>query len=93
MRKIKEFEVTEGNDNFASLYGVLYSADLKTLVSYPAYKEGKTFKIPNGVTTILNGAFCNNKNIKELFIADTVTNIEDYAFQALLTYIPKNFLH
>lgn len=80
MRKIKEFEVAEGNKNFASLYGVLYSADLKTLVSYPAYKEGKTFKIPTGVTTILNGAFCNNKYIKELFIADTVKNIEDYAF-------------
>ena len=91
MRKIKEFEVTEGNDNFASLYGVLYSADLKTLVSYPAYKEGKTFKIPNGVTTILNGAFCNNKNIKELFIADTVTNIEDYAFSSTVNVYTEEF--
>jgi len=91
MWKIKAFEVAEGNKNFASLYGVLYSADLKTLVSYPSYKEGKTFKIPNGVTTILNGAFCNNKYIKELFIADTVTTIEDYAFSSTVNVYTEEF--
>ncbi len=91
MKKIKAFEVEEGNKSFASLNGVLYSADYKTLVSYPSYKEEKSFRIPNGVTTILNGAFCNNKNIKELFIADTVKNIEDYAFSSTANIYTEEF--
>ncbi len=43
--------VAEDNLNYASIDGVLYSKDKKTLIMYPKGKTG-SFTIPNGVTSI-----------------------------------------
>ncbi len=58
--------------------GVLYSKDKKTLLSVPAGKD--SIKIPDTVTAIGAGAFCNS-SIRELDIPDTVAVLEKGCFQ------------
>lgn len=70
-----EFRVDEGSEYFATIDGVLYSKDLKTLISYPPMREGEDFVIPEGVERISDYAFCNTKKLKNLTIPASVTAI------------------
>ena len=49
--RLTSINVAEDNLNYASIDGVLYSKDKKTLIMYPKGKTG-SFTIPNGVTSI-----------------------------------------
>lgn len=51
-----QFNVSGDNKSFCAIDGVLFSRNQKTLVAYPGGK-GKTYRIPDGVTTIADGAF------------------------------------
>ena len=80
---LTEFIVEEGNPNYASDNGVLYSADKKTLLLYPAGKTDPTYIIPDefGVTKIAQSAFATSK-ISSITIPSTVESIDPYAFNA-----------
>ena len=58
-----EMEVSPDNSAFSSTEGVLFTADTKTLVCYPVYKEGDAYTIPDGVETLGDKAFSLNGNI------------------------------
>ena len=49
--------VDSGNLNYTAQDGVLYTKDMKTLVSYPRGKTGATFAIPSGVEELGRMAF------------------------------------
>ena len=49
--------VDSGNQNYTAQDGVLYTQDMKTLVSYPRGKTGATFAIPSGVEELGRMAF------------------------------------
>ena len=70
------------NGFYKSQDGVLYTADMRTLMLYPAGKEDVSFTIPDGVETIQSGAFVFtfNSPLKELSIPASVTNIQPNAF-------------
>ncbi|MBQ3736465.1 MAG: leucine-rich repeat protein [Candidatus Methanomethylophilaceae archaeon] len=72
----------EGNNNYyCSIDGVLFTKDRKTLVAYPAGKEGMYYTIPGGVEVIGDHAFSCNKNLIQLTIPESVTFISRYAFE------------
>ena len=48
--------VDERNEHYASLDGVLFSKDLKTLIKYPEGKEGN-YRVPDGVEALGDLAF------------------------------------
>jgi hypothetical protein len=50
--------VDENNKNYCSVDGVIFTKDMRTLIAYPACKEGSAYDIPKDVTTIDTGAFC-----------------------------------
>ena len=50
-------EIVIDNGFYKSQDGVLYIADMATLMFYPAGKEDASFAIPNSVVTIQSGAF------------------------------------
>jgi hypothetical protein len=56
-------KVEAGNENFVSDSGILYSKRGKTrvLMCYPAGKEGASFKIPDDVDQLQEGAFSFSK--------------------------------
>jgi hypothetical protein len=49
--------VSTDNPAYVSVNGVLYNADMTTLVQYPQGKAGTSYVIPNGVTSIGGNAF------------------------------------
>lgn len=65
---LADFNVDDGGENYASIDGILYSADKKTLIQCPVGKEGKIV-IPNTVTTVKQGAFNKCESITEVEFA------------------------
>lgn len=54
---VKNIDVDPANPNFSSVGGVLYSADLTTLLAFPFGRTG-TFSAPAGVKNVADDAFC-----------------------------------
>ena len=70
------------NSAFKSVDGVIYSADGKTLVKYPAGKKATRFAIPAGVTQISNFAFYQvKKNVTEIFVPTSVVKMGASTFK------------
>lgn len=77
---LKKITVEKRNENYADDAGVLYTADFKTLVSYPTGKMESLYKIPEGVTTIGGYAFAYCSNLEEIKFPSTLEKISDGAF-------------
>lgn len=101
---LSSFVVDEENEYFASVDGVLYSKDLKTLVRYPNAKDFGlgyvAFTIPDHVETILNHAFYLNDNLEGITFGKNVnkvgyeafkncTRLEDVTFNETLTELDR----
>ncbi len=72
---LEQFTVSEGNSTYTAADGILFTADMKTLYLYPSYKEGESYIVPDGVTTINNYAFYGAFKIKELTICEGIAEI------------------
>jgi len=73
--KLTAINVDNTNTAFASVDGVLYSKDQKTLVAYPAGKTGNEFIIPEGVTSIRSNAFDGNCNLTSITIPKSLNSL------------------
>lgn len=73
---LRTIEVDSENPAFSSRDGVLYSKDGKTLIAYPALKDGETFVIPEDVEYICPAAFAGCKNLKEIVVGESNTYYE-----------------
>ncbi len=76
---LKSITVASGNPNYCSVNGVLFTADRKTLHSFPSGKSG-AYTVPDGVTEIMNYAFYGCTGLTSLTIPASVTAI-GYAIQ------------
>ncbi len=77
---LTDINVQEGNKQYKSIDGNLYSYDEKTLIQYAIGKKDKVFVIPSSVTTIGYYAFYSS-NLTGVEIPSSVTSIGGYAFQ------------
>lgn len=75
-------EVDNNNKYYLSENGVLYNKEKTMLIKYPVKKQGNSFSIPNGVTSIEFGAFENCENLISVTIPNSVIYIKDYAFDS-----------
>ncbi|MBQ7323312.1 MAG: leucine-rich repeat domain-containing protein, partial [Clostridia bacterium] len=73
--------VHEGNANYQSIDGNLYTKDGETLIQYAIGKIATKFTIPDGVTSIGRGAFENCDNLTSIVIGNSVTSIGLSAFE------------
>lgn len=88
---LNELQIDESNPTYASVDGVLYSKDLKTLILYMPGREGSIFEIPEHVVRIEAYAFYGNEGIKSIVIGNSVREIGEYAFtNALITDVTFN---
>ncbi len=80
-RNIENFAVEEENPAFTTVDGILTSLDGKTLVQYPAGRngEGTTIEILDAFTVIGEGAF-SHSIAENLILPDTIEEIDDEAF-------------
>ncbi|MBO5746209.1 MAG: leucine-rich repeat protein, partial [Clostridia bacterium] len=91
IKTMKSFTVAANNPNYASVDGVLYTKDMKTLLYYPAAKEGTSFTVPDTVTTIAEGAFLNAVNLQTVTLPEGLTTIERRAFMNCAALTTVNF--
>lgn len=78
--KLAAIHVAEGNTVYASVGGVLFTADMTQLLQYPACKETAVYAIPDTVTAIGNSTFRKSENLTEITIPGSVLTIGDNAF-------------
>ena len=78
---LKEFIVSEENQKYQSVDGILFTRDGSCLVFYPAAKAGSVYVIPDGVTEIGYYAFYGCSQLESISVPDSVTNIGISAFR------------
>ena len=78
---IEYIETDSGNEYFVSEDGVLFSADMETLIAYPGGNtDTEEYDIPDSVTVIKAGAFEGNDWLEIINIPAGVEEIGDNAF-------------
>ena len=75
---LKNINVSENNNNYASIDGVLFNKDKTSLILYPPCRS-ESYIIPEGVLNIKSDAFVNSI-ITDIIISKDVEVIEDGAF-------------
>ena len=78
---LQEFTVAEGNPTVTAVDGVLLSADMTTLIQYPAAKSGTSYTIPETVVTICDPGFAYAQNLTEINIHENVSSISANALR------------
>jgi hypothetical protein len=78
--KIERFEIDEANETFCVAQGIVYSKDMKTIVSCPPKMKGEVV-IPEGVTGIGNQCFERCDGVTAVIIPDSVSKIGYDAFR------------
>ena len=74
---LRSFTVAADNPNYSSdKWGVLFSKDGSTLIQYPASRVWPYYNVPDGVRSISSYAFCNCQNLVNLYIPDTVNELD-----------------
>lgn len=73
---MQSINVSEGNSNYLSCGGVLFDKSKSVLIKYPDGKKDTSYIIPDGVTSIGDGAFMYCESLKSITIPENVTSDE-----------------
>ena len=65
---LEEFVVDSTSEFFTSVDGVLFTKDLKLLVSYPGAKKSTDYTLPYGVETLTIWSMPKAMNLQTLFL-------------------------
>ena len=77
---LAKINVSPDDPVFAQIDGVLYAKATKTLISYPAGKEGNSFAVPDGILAIGDRAFSLCSSLTTVTLPEGLTSIGDSAF-------------
>lgn len=86
--------ITSDNEAFKSVDGVLYTADLTTLVKYPCASTAESLTIPATVSQISKWAFEGSQNLKTITMEATTPPtlagqaFEDFNVAGITLYVP-----
>ncbi len=94
-RSLAAINVSEGNEAYCSVDGVLYNKDKTTFVMFPVAKNITSYNVPEGVTEIGAHAFQSFSNLKSLSLPESLETIGYRAFFGFAVDfdIPKNVKH
>jgi BspA type Leucine rich repeat region (6 copies) len=76
--------VDTNNLAYSSVAGVLFNKGQTTLIQYPVANTGKSYTIPNSVTTIGSFAFAGCTSLTNVTIGNGVSSISDGAFNSCI---------
>ena len=73
---IETFTVTDSNEHFSSVDGVLFSKDGKTLIFYPAGNKRTEYTLVHGIKTLEEHAFRGAVNLKNITMDVSVKQVK-----------------
>lgn len=73
-------KVAEGNKNYRSINGVLYTISGRKLIQYPAGKRNKEYVVESGTIEIKNSAFYGNEYLEKVEFTSSLEDIAHLAF-------------
>lgn len=78
--KFKSYVVEDGNENYTTNDGILYTKDLSTIVAIPTNKAftGSTYKMPEGTVTCGGLGLSGNTSVKNIQLSDTFVIDNDW---------------
>lgn len=75
---IEEFAVAAGNQSFSTDgWGVLYNRDMTELIQYPSCRVWPYYNVADTATSIAENAFYGSNTLVNLYIPNSVVNIEN----------------
>ena len=77
---LTNISVADGNSAYCSENGILYNKEKTEIMCFPKNKSDNSFEIPDGITTISDGAFERCWNLTNVTIPNGVKTIGDDAF-------------
>ena len=77
---VTEFEIAGSNEVYKTVDGVIFTKDGTKLVNYPFGKTTTSYKVPDGCTTIAEGAFKSNPNLTSIDFNNVTTIEGTYTF-------------
>ncbi len=77
---VMNMSLDEDNDAFICENGILFNKDKTEIVRYNVNDEAESYTIPDGITSIAEGAFLASVNLDSIFMPNSVKNIGAYAF-------------
>ena len=80
--KLLAIYVSEENEKYSSVNGILFDKYQKVLLCYSGGKTDSSYAIPDSVTTVSHGAFEGCTSLKSVTIPDSVTSIEGNTFNS-----------
>jgi hypothetical protein len=81
-QSLTAINVAGNNPVYSSVGGVLFDKSQTTLIRYPAGITSNAYAVPNGVTSIADGAFAQSYNLQSVTFPDTLTSIGQFSFAA-----------
>ena len=76
---LKQYKVANGSQ-FIVKDNILFSKDMKTLISYPAQKQGASYSIPEGVEKLVMSSFFGNANLISISMPNSIKKSEENIF-------------
>ncbi|MBQ7815283.1 MAG: leucine-rich repeat protein, partial [Thermoguttaceae bacterium] len=90
----EKLEVEEGSETLKIVDGALLSKDGKTFYRLPKSVDSTSYKVPEGVEVIEDGAFCGSATLETVELPTTLRAIKKHAFYRCLALkgvaIPAN---
>lgn len=80
MNSVESFNISANNAYFCTADGVLLSKDMSKLYYFPLGKNTTEYVIPESVTTLGTSSFGKCKFLKDIYVHENVTNIEQTVF-------------
>lgn len=77
---LESIQVSEDNEFFTSIDGVLFNKDCTELICYPNNRPDKHYDIPSSVTDMRRYAFVGSRNLESLFVSENVYSFENALF-------------
>lgn len=77
---LAEINISEDNQYYVSVDGVLYTKDMKRILLYPAKRYDKEYNMPEGVETAGEYVFQENRYLKKIILPSTFQNMHSFEF-------------
>lgn len=80
MTNLKSIKLSSDNKYYKVQDNVLFNKSRTDLIAYPSGDDRTSYRIPQGVKTIKKEAFASNQNLQNIFIPDSVSELEQWTF-------------